>query len=334
MIRWGLIGTGAICKQFARAFAGAEAWEAPAQAHLAAVASRTEEGAARFAAEFGVPKAKAYGSYEALLADPEIDAVYVGTPHPAHCGNVLAALRAGKPVLCEKPLAMNAREAGAMVAEARARNLFLMEAMWTRWLPVTLRVREWIASGAIGEVRMLKADFGGRMEWKPKERLLNKALGGGALLDVGIYPVSYAAMLFGTAPLSVHSAAHIGETGVDEQASVLLHYPGGAQAVLTCALRTPLGARAEIFGTAGRIVIPDFYGATEATLYPSGQEPTRIEAPHPVNGFAYELREATRCLASGLKESPGLPLDESLAILRLMDTIRKDWDLRYEADLG
>ncbi|SDT92072.1 Predicted dehydrogenase [Verrucomicrobium sp. GAS474] len=339
MIRWGFIGTGAICRTLAQAVGSLE--RQGVATRLAAVASRSREGADGFArwhaAEVpGAGKLTAHASYEALFADPEIDAVYVGTPHPAHAANALAALRAGKAVLCEKPLTMNAREAGELVAEAQGRRRFLMEAMWTRFLPATLRVREWIAAGEIGEVRLLQARFGFPVARNPDGRLLNKALGGGALLDIGIYPVSYAAMLFGTAPLSIQSAVHIGETGVDEQASILLHYPGGAQAQLTCSLRALVGSGAEIYGTTGSITLPQFFGPAEATLHRQEREPLRFESPlpHGHNGYEPMLREVLRCLAAGEIESPVMTHRESLEIMGMIDAIRKEWPLRYEADEG
>ena len=335
MLRWGFVGTGSICKTVARALRSIEAAGVPAT--LAAVASRTQAGADAFATEFSTAASpvRSHGSYEALFADPGIDVVYIGTPHPAHHGNALAALRAGKAVLCEKPLTMNAREAEELAAEARARNLFFMEAMWTRFLPMTLQVREWIAAGRIGEVGMLHANFGFPLEKRdPEGRLLNKALGGGSLLDLGIYPVSYAAMLFGNVPASVQSAAHIGETGVDEQAAIVLHYPGGKQALLACSLRTRLEAGATIYGTKGHIVLPQFFGGGEASLHVGGEPPIRFEQPleHNYSGFEYELREVARCMAAGEIESAGITHRDSVEIMRLMDAIRKDWGVRYEAD--
>ena len=320
-IKWGILGTGGIASAFAKDLAFAKNTE------KTAVGSRTRESATKFAEEHGV--SRAYGSYEELVQDSDVDAIYIATPHPFHKENVLACLRAGKAVLCEKPFTMNSGELEEIIQFARDKKLFLMEAMWTRFLPPIVKAREWIDSGKIGEVLLVKADFGFRAPWDPEWRLLNPALGGGALLDVGIYPVSFAAMIFGTNPEKILSSAHIGETGVDEQFSIIMSYPSGKTATLNGALRVGLTNEAYIHGTEGYIRIPSFHSAKSATLYKDGKEVEAFKDDRKSAGYAFEIDEAGRCLNQGLLESSVIPLDESLEIMKLMDEIRGQWGLKY-----
>lgn len=324
-IRWGILGTGNIAKQFARGLAVIP------DAELLAVGSRSAATADAFADAFGVPRR--YATYEELAADADVDVVYISTPHPMHAPNTLLCLKAGRHVLCEKPFAVNTREASEMVRTARERKLFLMEAMWTRFLPVVAQAREWLRDGRIGEPRMVLADFGFRAGWDEESRLLNREMGGGALLDVGVYTVSFASMVFGTPPDRVSGLADIGATGVDEQAGMVLGYPGGALAVLSTAVRTNTPHHAYILGTEGSIHIhPPFWHATQATLALSGDRNETVELPYEGNGYNCQALEVMRCLRAGLLESPVMPLDESLAIMQTMDRIREQWGLRYPMD--
>ena len=285
-----------------------------------AVGSRSAEKAEEFARQNGVERA--YGSYAELVADPDVDAIYVATLHPQHCEHTLLALDAGKAVLCEKPFAVTGREARQMIEPARERKLFLMEAMWARFNPITVQVRQWIAEGRIGEPRMVTADFGFRAAWNPESRLLNPALAGGALLDVGVYVLAYASMVFGR-PAQIQAAAHIGETGVDEQTAMVLKYAGGQIASLTCAVRTPSPQGARIDGTEGAIEIPAFWRAPVARLIRPKEDPVEATGDF---GFQYEIAEAVDCLRAGKIESPQMPLDETLAIAETMDEVRQaDW---------
>ncbi|MDA1192670.1 MAG: Gfo/Idh/MocA family oxidoreductase, partial [Candidatus Poribacteria bacterium] len=228
-IRWGILGTGNIAKQFARGLTALD------DAKLVAVGSRTQESADKFADQFDAPRRHA--SYEALVNDPNVDAIYVATPHPFHCENTLLCIDAGKAVLCEKPFAINDAEAKRMIDAARSKGIFLMEAMWSRFFPLMVDVRRRIAEGEIGNVRMMTADFGFRVGTvNPKSRLFDPALGGGALLDVGVYPVSLASMVFGNAT-RIATLANLGETGVDEEAGIVLGYEGGQIAALHTAVR-------------------------------------------------------------------------------------------------
>lgn len=319
-IQWGILGTGWIASQFTKDLAFA------VNGVAAAVGSRTMDSASRFAADYGI--GKAYGSYEELANDPDIDAIYVATPHPAHKENVLLCLKAGKAVLCEKPFTVNAGELEEAVSYAKENKVFLMEGMWTRFLPVIRKVREWLDEGRIGDVQLVKADFGFRAGVNPEGRLFNPSLGGGALLDAGIYPVSFASMIFGAEPEEVSSTAQIGSTGVDEQFSLLLSYGAGKTAQLNGAIRLNMDNEACIYGTEGYIRIPSFLNATRAALYVNGSEEI-FEDDRTSLGYAFEAEEVARCLAEGRTESSVIPLEESVAIMKLLDRIRGQWGLRY-----
>jgi predicted dehydrogenase len=323
-IRWGIISTGNIAHQFARGLSVIP------DAELIAVGSRSQASANAFGDEFNIPRR--YTSYETLVSDPDVDAIYVGTPHPMHAPNMLLCLEAGKAVLCEKPFTVNAGEAEAVIQSAREKRLFLMEAMWTRFTPAMAKVRELIASDAIGELRMLTADFGFRFEFKPEHRLLNPDLGGGGLLDVGIYPVSLSYMLFG-APGEIVSLAHLGETSVDEQTAMIFKYAGGRLAQLACAVRTEMPQEAVIMGTKGRIKIaPTWWKPERFTLTVSGQPVQVFELPFTGNGYNYEAMEVMRCLRAGLLESPIMPHDETLSIMQTLDAVRAPWGLVYPGE--
>jgi len=323
-IRWGILGTGWIASQFARGLS------ATPGAELIAVGSRTQASADKFAEQFNIPRRHA--TYEALAGDPDVDAIYISTPHPFHAENSMLCLEGGKAVLCEKPFAINTRETDVVIDLARRKGLFLMEAMWTRYLPAIVRLRELIAAGAIGEVRMITADFGFRTEFNPKGRLFDPALGGGALLDVGIYPISLAFMVLG-APATVTSTVHLGETGVDEQSAYLFGYDGGQIALLSSATRTATPQEAYIMGTEGTIKISTpWWNASAVILTRPGKEPEVISPPREGNGYNYEALEVARCLKSGKLESDLMPLDETRAIMRVMDTIRAQWNFKYPGE--
>jgi predicted dehydrogenase len=324
-IRWGILGTGNIAKTFATGLSVLP------DAELVAVGSRSTEAAAAFGERFDVPRR--HDSYEALASDPQVDVVYVATPHSMHKQNSALCLEAGKAVLCEKPFTLNAAEAAELIGLARERGLFLMEAMWTRFLPAMSRVRQLLADRAIGEPRMLTADFGFRTRVNPQGRLFDPALGGGALLDVGIYPVSLASMVFGT-PARVTSMAELGETGVDEQAAIILGYKGGQLALLSTAIRTNTPQVAYIMGTDGMLKIHrQSWRPTTLTLGAAGEEPQLIEEPYTGNGYNYEATEVMRCLREGRTESALMPLDETLAIMRTLDELRGQWGLRYPGEV-
>jgi|LSQX01.3.fsa_nt_gb dihydrodiol dehydrogenase / D-xylose 1-dehydrogenase (NADP) len=208
-----------------------------------------------------------------------------------------------------------------------------MEAMWTRYLPIMYKVREWVSSEAIGEVRLMTADFGFRTSINAEGRLFDLELGGGALLDVGVYVVNLASMIFGGTPNRITGMAHIGETGVDEQSAMILGYKNGELAVLHTAIRTNTHHEARIIGTKGSIVIPNFWRASSATLQVDGKEKEIIEIPFDGNGYCYEAREVEHCLREGKLQSDLMTWDESISVLKTMDELRKQWGLKYPSDM-
>jgi predicted dehydrogenase len=317
-IGWGILGPGVIAAKFAADLRQLD------EARFVAVGSRSAERAAAFAQSYGFERA--CGSYVELVEDPDVDVVYVATPHPFHREHTLLCLRHNKAVLCEKPMAVNEAQVQEMVACARERGVFLMEAMWTRALPVMRQVKQWLDEARIGDVRMLTADFGFRTGWNPEGRLLNPNLAGGALLDVGVYTVALASMVFGLPPVEIQAAAHIGETGVDEQTAMILRYGDGGLALLSCAVRTNTPQGARIDGTEGSIDIPAFWRATSATLRVRGQGPKQASGSV---GYHFEAAEAMACLRGGNVESDLMPLDESVAIARTMEHVREKIGLVY-----
>ncbi|MEK3723334.1 Gfo/Idh/MocA family protein [Paenibacillus sp. FSL H8-0034] len=323
-IKWGILGPGRIANAFAKDLAHLP------EAQIVAVGSRSEERAAEFALKHNIPNA--YGSYEALIQDPNVDIIYVATPHSEHRENVLACLLGGKAVICEKSFTVNAAELEELIQVAREKQVFLMEAMWTRFLPTIHKVREWLASGAIGDVRMVDVRFGNRAEWIPESRLFNPTLAGGTLLDVGIYCVSFISMIYGTQPSTIQSLAHIGTTGVDEEFSALFGYEGRQTANLMAALRIKTKHETIISGTEGEIRVPSFWNAKTAELSVYGKQVERFEDCAAPIGYMYEAAEAMRCLREGKIESDMMPLDESLGIMRTMDALRGGWGMKYPSE--
>lgn len=323
-LHWGILGTGLIATKFATGL------EVLPDAELTAVGSRSQATADAFGDTFDVPHRHA--SYQALVEDPDVDVVYVATPHSLHRDHTILALKAGKAVLCEKPFTVNAAEAEQVIAVARQERRFLMEAMWTRFLPAMQRVRQILADGVIGEVRLVSADFGFRAPLDPQHRLFNPHLGGGALLDVGVYMVSLASMVFGP-PSRVTGLAHIGETGVDEQSAAILGYDGGQLFLFHTAVRTESPQEAILMGTQGWLRIHSPWWCPDTfTLSIPGQEEEVVQLPYEGNGYNHEATEVMNCLRAGELESTVVPLEESLEIVKTMDQIRAQWGLRYPMD--
>jgi len=319
-IRWGILGCGSIAGKFADALKHVK------QAELVAVGSRSEDKAHAFADIHRVQRR--HGSYQKLAEDSDVDIVYIATPHHLHAENTLLCLQSGKHVLCEKPLAVNARQGLTMVNCAKANKRFLMEAMWTRFLPLMDKVRQLLAQQIIGPLHVLTADFGFRCKTNP-QRLIDPYLAGGALLDVGIYPLALSSMIFGK-PLHIHSTAVMGSTGVDEKNAAILTFEQGQLAMLSSAFTVETSQEAVIIGAEGMILLnrPWWRGHT-LTLIRHGQDQQQIEVPSHENGFVYEIQAIHRDLAEDRIENALMPLDESLSTLQTMDTIRKQWDLRY-----
>lgn len=324
MTRWGILSTGKIARAFAHALK-----ETPG-AELAAVASRSQASADAFGDEFGVPHR--FGSYEAMCAAPDIDVVYIGTPHALHAENALLALEGDKAVLVEKAFTINQREAQRVIDAARSRGLFLMEAMWTRYLPSMDEVRRIIASGEIGKVTQISADFGISGQFDPSSRMVNPGLGGGALLDLGIYPLSVATFLLGEVA-EVKAFAEMGATGVDAQTTFTLRHKGGALSICSCSMRARSPIELTIAGDGGFIRMhTPFYKARSITVETNDGKQRTLDLPFLGNGYVHEALEVQRCLAEGLVESPRMTHDDTLAIMGVLDEIRRQIGLRYAAD--
>jgi predicted dehydrogenase len=286
---------------------------------VVAIGSRSQEAADRFGDRFNVPKRHA--RYEALVADPDVDAVYVATPHPLHHANALLALEAGKAVLVEKAFTMNAEQARHLVGAARAKGLFLMEAMTMRFLPHITEIARLVASGALGEIVTVVADLGHRFPIDAASRFFAPELGGGVLLDCGVYPLSLASLVLGK-PSQVRGLITPAFTGVDGQTSMLLGFPSGAQAVLTCNSSADTPTLAAIVGTEARIEVDSpFYAPSSFTVTRRDGSATRVAPAHLGTGLHYEADEVERCVRAGLSESPLMPLDESVWIMETIDAV-------------
>ena len=323
-IRWGIIGTGGI----ASAFAG-DLTLLP-DAEVVAVGSRTQESADEFADRFGITNRHA--SYAALATDPDVDAVYVATPHPGHHDAAMLGIDSGKAVLVEKPFTINAGEARDLIAAAQAKGTFLMEAMWTRFLPHIVRVRELIADGRLGDIRSVVADHGQWFAPNPDHRLFAPVLGGGALLDLGIYPVSFASMILGT-PTKTTAVSDPAFTGVDAQTVVISQYEGGRQSISFTTLETKSANQACINGTDARIEIDGvFYAPSNFSVITRDGEVERFEIPHQGHGLRHQAAEVGRCLREALLESPILTLAETLSIMETLDEVRRQIGLTYPSE--
>ncbi len=319
--RWGLLGTGGIAKDFGRDL------RRLAGHAVAAVGSRSLPTAKLFAADF--PGCAAYGSYEDLVRDTTLDAIYVATPHPFHLPNTLLALHAGKPVLCEKPFAINAAQAKLMIDTARSSKLALMEAMKTRFLPHIHQVRKILASGLLGDIHLVQADHGQRLAPLKIPRLESPELAGGALLDLAVYPISLAHLVLG-APAKVTASASFTALGVDGQTSAIFDYASGAQAVLTANMLVTTPCAATINGSLGRIEIDrTFYSPTSMRVILNDGTVTQYPSDYQGRGLREEAREFARVVRAGLMESPYLTHHETLEIMRSMDEVRRQINLTY-----
>ena len=324
-IHWGILGTGSIAHLFA-----SDLHLLP-DAELAAVGSRSQARADAFGDDFGV--AHSHGSYEALVADDAVDVVYVASPHSEHLAHATMALEAGKAVLCEKALVLNAREADRLIDTARQHDQFLMEAMWTRFLPVMQDVRRLVhEERALGNVQLLEANIGVIHDFDPSHRLYDPALGGGALLDLGIYPMAFAFDLFGE-PDDITSSAVVGETGVDEQCGAIFQYDDGTQAVWHASVRVDAGRTCVLAGTEGRLHGERSWwkGAPFTFTDPDGTA-TTYARPFEGNGYQFEAAHVMRCLREDRRESPVMPLDESRALLATADALRAEWGVEYPGE--
>ena len=338
--RFAVAGSGRIARKFVGGLPYAEGIT------FAGAASRSFERSKKLVSEFSqdFPEAKAYASYEDLAADPTVDAVYVANLNPQHEEAALLFLRAGKAVLCEKPFALNAPSAVRMIEQARKSDVFLMEAMWTRFLPVSSKVRTWIKEGRIGDVIAANCDFGMVLMTSLDNRTAVPEMGGGALLDLGIYPVSYFSWIFGGPPQSIQTTASLADTGVDASFDIIFYYdchrskfsfiPRTAKA--TVAIDRNLPNEMQIIGTEGMIRVHSFWMADSATLYKKTEDgwgfdtPTETYAPSwEGTGYQYEAMEVCRQVRAGHKESDVMPLHETLSLMDTMDSLRKEWGVVF-----
>lgn len=322
-IRWGVAGPGGIAAQFADGMTLVDDGE------IVAVASRSKERADAYGDRYDV--ARRYDDYRALAEDPGVDAVYVATPHSRHEADTLLYLEAGKHVLCEKPFALNAGQVRRMIAAAQASNVFLMEAMWSRFLPSYRVLADLLAEGRIGEPLLVEADFGFRAPIDPHHRLFDRAQGGGALLDLGIYPLQLCSLVFG-APDRITVDGSVGQTGVDENVIAVLHHPSGGLAIAKAAIRVPMACTARIAGTEGVIDIPAFMHCPRQLTVRVGQEDETIDAGWEGDGLRFQVEEMHRCLAEGRTESSTWSLASSLELATTMDNIRGQLRVVYPGE--
>lgn len=312
-VRWGIVGPGRIAGKVVGDFPHVPG------AEVVAVASRSIDRAEAFAAEHGITRA--HGAYRDLLDDPDVDVLYVATPHPQHRAIALAALRAGKAVMVEKTFTVTPAATREIAAVAAETGVFAMEAMWTRFFPVVVRMRELLADGAVGEVRAVQVDLGVRNPLTPGDRFVRPDLGGGALFDLTVYPVSFAQMVLGT-PTSVAARGVVTADGVDLEESVLLGFDSGATATLTATLRCATPGQARVFGTDGWIdVLPRFHHPDTIVLHRGGRDAEEITLPHVGGGYAHELREVTDCVAAGRRESAAMPLADTVTVQDVLGAV-------------
>lgn len=322
---WGIIGPGKIAHKFAQDL------EQVSGAKIYAIAGRNQERAQRFADVYQVPHA--FDDVSQLLALPDLDVVYIATPHTQHHQYTIQCLEAGKAVLCEKPWAINSREAEEVAALAREKQVFLMEAVWTRFLPTTQKILSLIAEGTIGTVESIQADFGFRvLEPDPESRLFNPALGGGSLLDIGLYPVFLAQLLLGN-PEQIYAHARLSETGVDAEMNILLDYGPGQVANLHSTFGAHTKTEAFIHGSKGSIHWHTrWHEPTHFSVLLPEQGPENYFFDYQTHGYSYEAERVQECLAQGLLECPELPLDFSLKMTKLLDDIRQKAGVQYPQD--
>ncbi|MCB0490154.1 MAG: Gfo/Idh/MocA family oxidoreductase [Cyclobacteriaceae bacterium] len=323
-IKWGIMGLGKIAHKLASDL------QLSSYAELYGVASRDEQKAKDFGAKHNA--AKCYGSYEELTDDPEVDVIYIATPHVFHFENAMLCLKNGKHVLGEKPMGMNAKQVEAMIAEAKSRNLFLMEGIWTRFIPATEKLIELLNQKIIGDILFVRADFGFTSPFNPEGRLYNKKLGGGALLDIGIYPIYFSLLTLGI-PTRIQASARMTPTGVDSYCAMLFDYANKTQALLDCTLEADTPTEAYIYGSKGHIKIHNrFHHPEKLSLYRNKELVQEIEIKHSGFGYLHEIEEVNHCIKNNLIESPKLPHAMSSNLVSVMDQVRREIGLVYDSD--
>lgn len=320
-IKWGILGTGWIARKFA------DGLKSVPDASLYAVSSRSKSTADSFAKEYSIPVA--YGSYEEMAMDPDIDVVYIATPHNLHCENTMMCLEAGRNVLCEKPFAVNGNEVRMMIDKAKEKNVFLMEALWSKFLPHIIKTKELIQQGAIGDVKFMKCDFGINTPYDPSHRHFNRELIGGSLLDVGIYPVFLTTYLFGQ-PKSFNAMAGLGETQVDFNCSMTFKYDKELLSVMYSSVVAKTDVVAEIYGTKGKIIMDEWwFTPVNAYIVDHSGRKQKIDVEAIGNGYNYEAVEVGKCLREGKKQSEIMSWQDSIELIDLLDAIRKECGIAY-----
>ncbi len=321
-INWGIMATGKIAHSFAKAVNFTEG------ARLYACASRNAEKSAEFGKMYGAEKC--YGSYEELTADENVDVIYIATPMSCHYENVKLCFEHGKNVLCEKSVTINSKQLRELIGIAREKNLFFMEAMWTKCLPAFRKAKEWVDGGKIGEIKAIRADFSNSVDFDENDRLFRPELGGGALLDLSVYPLSFITSFLGFKPNKISSAVNIDKLGVDMDEAVIMQYEN-AYASFVSGFDIDNENRAVIVGTDGKIAFnPWFFCTDTVRLYDRNNKLVEESiTPHLCNGYEFEVMEVQKCLAEGLKESSINPLSDTLAIMDIMDSLRKEWGFVY-----
>ena len=323
MFRIGIIGAGWIAHKMSLGIAPLKDIE------IYAIASRSIEKAKEFATEHNIPAA--YGSYEEMLDDPEVDLVYIATPHSHHFAHAMLALEHGKPVLVEKAFTANAKQAEILIETARSKGLFITEAIWTRYMPLSHKIREIMESGIIGDPRIITATLCYMMEHK--ERIVRPDLCGGALLDLGVYALNFARMYFGSDIVKTVSNCHLGPTGMDMHESISLSYADGRMANLQSGALCLNDRQGIISGTEGYIRVDNINCPEVVEVYRNYELVARFTRPEDmINGYEYQVIEAKRCIESGLTESPMMPHEETISIMKQMDALRKEWGVLYPYD--
>lgn len=325
-MKWGILATGTIADKFAATIARmADSQE------VVAVASRNSEKACDFAAKYHI--SRSYGTYSDLLTDSEVEIVYIATPNNLHYENAYECLMHGKHVLCEKPFTTNASDAQKLYDLAKTKGLFIMEAMWTRFLPLSEKINNIIANGQLGEIQYIRVDYGFVAKGARKERKFDSALAGGALLDIGVYNLHFLNSIMKTTPQILASEVHLNEYGTDDFSTILLRYPNGCRATSTAAIGSDIPREALIVGSNGQIHLPDFQRAERLIWASEDQEPQEIYEPFEINGFEYEIKEATRCVQAGMTSSDIFKPSDSIAIIQLLDKLRNDWNMKFSFEL-
>ena len=324
-IRWGIMGLGHIANKFASDMLLSD------EAELYAVASRDLGKAKAFGANFH--SKKFYGSYEEMVKDENVDVIYVATPHSCHFENTMLCFKNNKSVLCEKPMGLDSHQVKEMIKEARSRNLFLMEGMWTRFIPAIKKLMELLQQNSIGDIQSLEADFGFKADFDPEARLFNKKLGGGSLMDVGIYPIYLSLLTLGY-PTDMSAVAPMTETDVDGSCSMQFAYEDGTKAILESSIVTDTPTVAKIYGSKGYIKVhSNFHNSEKVSLYQNDELKEEFDLNFQGHGYIFEIEEVNHCLRNKLIENPNLPHSLSLDLMALLDQVKAKIGLSYASQV-